>query len=172
MSEPVQPATAPSVSAPTATAAAMIAAARECLDTPFHHLGRQPGVAMDCVGLVLVALAAAGLHPVGPRTYSRHPDGRTLFRLMRGALGAEVEPGGAVEDTPGAVLGFAMRGQPCHVGVRTDWGLIHALAPRGRGDFLTKVQELNFDERWRKRCVAVWLVPGVGADVSGDGNRG
>ena len=38
----------------------MIAAARACLGTPFHHQGRMPGVGLDCIGLVIVALARCG----------------------------------------------------------------------------------------------------------------
>ena len=38
----------------------MIAAARACIGTPFHHQGRRPGAGLDCIGLIVIALRAAG----------------------------------------------------------------------------------------------------------------
>lgn len=39
----------------------LLTTARICLGTPWRHQGRLPGVALDCVGLILMPLRAHGL---------------------------------------------------------------------------------------------------------------
>ncbi|MDD5585633.1 MAG: hypothetical protein PHY92_01580, partial [Alphaproteobacteria bacterium] len=60
----------------------MIAAARACLGTPFHHQGRKPGVGLDCIGLIVVALQAAGYDVRDRFDYSPRPDGRSLVQAL------------------------------------------------------------------------------------------
>ncbi|MBK8745664.1 MAG: peptidase P60, partial [Propionivibrio sp.] len=40
--------------------AAILAAARACIGTPFVHQGRIPGLALDCAGLVVAVAQAIG----------------------------------------------------------------------------------------------------------------
>lgn len=42
---------------------AMVAAARRCVGTKWVHQGRQPGRALDCVGLLIEAVKGAGFDP-------------------------------------------------------------------------------------------------------------
>lgn len=130
----------------TNTATCMIAAARACLGTPFHHQGRAPGLGLDCIGLAIVAANAAEI-PVRDRTdYGRRPDGRSLI--------AALEEHGAVRvETiqPGDILVFRFDKQPQHVAMATGTDtMIHSFAPAG------KVVETNLGSVWRRRLSAVY----------------
>lgn len=50
--------------------AAIVEAARRLIGCPFRLHGRDPATGLDCVGLICVALAASGAHPVAPSGYS------------------------------------------------------------------------------------------------------
>ncbi len=45
-------------------------AARKFLDTPFRLHGREPGVGLDCVGLLIASLDAIGIKAAGPTGYA------------------------------------------------------------------------------------------------------
>lgn len=49
---------------------ALAAAAAALIDAPFRLQGRDPGLGLDCVGLVACALEAVGMSPVAPSGYS------------------------------------------------------------------------------------------------------
>lgn len=53
-------------------------AALSCIGTPVVHMGRQPGAALDCVGLVWAACRMAGLELAETPTYSAQVDEATL----------------------------------------------------------------------------------------------
>ena len=55
----------------------MIASARACIGTPFHHQGRAIGIGLDCIGLIVVALTAAGFSVRDRSDYGRRPDGKS-----------------------------------------------------------------------------------------------
>ena len=56
----------------------MIATARACAGTPFHDQGRAPGVGLDCIGLIVIAMRAAGFAVHDRTDYGRRPDGKSL----------------------------------------------------------------------------------------------
>ena len=69
----------------------VIAAARACIGTPFHHQGRTQGIGLDCIGLVIIALRARNI-AVNDRTdYGRRPDGKSLVEALS-AHGAKIVP--------------------------------------------------------------------------------
>lgn len=49
-----------------------VAAVRSYVGTPFSHRGRTPGVALDCAGVVVCALASGGIASPDIR-YGMHP---------------------------------------------------------------------------------------------------
>ena len=127
----------------------MIEAARACLHTPFHHQGRAPGVGLDCIGLVIVALRSAGRYVQDRTDYSRRPDGKSLVAALEahGAQRAE-----AIE--PGDVLLFRYDRQPQHVALATGPGtMIHSFAPAG------KVVETAIGDYWRRRLTGIYRFP-------------
>lgn len=127
-------------------AARMIAAARGCLGTPFHHQGRQPGAGLDCIGLVVVALRAVDV-PVRDRTdYARRPEGESLVAALRDHGAAPVP-----EIATGDVLLFRYDGHPQHAALATGADcMIHSFAPAG------KVVETVIGDYWRRRLSGVY----------------
>lgn len=127
----------------------MIGAARACLGTPFHHQGRAPHIGLDCIGLVIVALRAAG-YTVQDRTdYGRRPDGNSLVTALH-AHGAVV----CDSILPGDVLLFRYDQQPQHVALATTSdSMIHSFAPAG------KVVETNIGSYWQRRLTGIYRFP-------------
>lgn len=141
--------------------AEFIAAARAQVGVPFVHQGRKPGVALDCIGLVVHAATACGHPPEDFTRYGRQPNPRVLLDYIgrswdRKPEGAEPEPGDLVlfywRETD--------RGQrlPQHAGIVTSrrgrLGLVHAYddpSPKCR-----RVVEVGLDETWRARVHSVW----------------
>ncbi|MDD3029979.1 MAG: NlpC/P60 family protein [Alphaproteobacteria bacterium] len=124
----------------------MIAAARTCLGTPFHHQGRAPGVGLDCIGLVIVALKAAGLSVNDRTDYGRRPDGKSLIAALEAHGAAKVEPVQA-----GDILVFRYDRQPQHVALATGAEtMIHSFAPAGR------VVETSLGAYWKRRLTAAY----------------
>lgn len=126
--------------------ACMIAAARACLGTPFHHQGRASGAGLDCIGLIVMALRAAGFTVQDRTDYGRRPDGKSLV----GALEAH----GAVarnEIRAGDILLFRYDRQPQHAALATGPdSMIHSFAPAGA------VVETNIGAYWQRRLVGIY----------------
>lgn len=131
--------------------AVAVAAARDCMGIAWRHMGRQGlpwghDVGLDCIGLVMRAVVAAGRPVRDLAAYGRDPDG-TLLQRMDDHLGARVASYG-----PACVLAIRFGGQPRHVALLTEANtLIHCYDGGPR-----KVVEHVFDDAWRKRVVAGW----------------
>ena len=124
----------------------MIAAARACLGTPFHHQGRLPGQGLDCIGLVIIALRAAGFMVQDRQDYARWPEGEALAAALV-AHGAQA----LAIMQPGTVLLFMIAGQAQHVALATgETRMIHAYAPAG------KVVETDINSVWQRRLVGLY----------------
>jgi NlpC/P60 family putative phage cell wall peptidase len=124
----------------------MIVAARACLGTPFHHQGRASGIGLDCIGLVIIALTAAGI-PVRDHTdYGCRPDGKSLVAALIDH-GAE-----SVDDIQaGDVLLFRYDQQPQHAALATGSDMmIHSFAPAG------KVIETSIGDYWKRRLTGIY----------------
>ena len=124
----------------------MIAAARACLATPFHHQGRKPGTGLDCIGLVVVALRAAGLAVRDRIDYGRRPDGKSLTEALIAHGARQVG-----DIAAGDILLFRYDGQPQHAALATSAdAMIHSFAPAG------KVVETPIGSYWRRRLVGAF----------------
>jgi len=132
---------------------AIIAAARRCLGTPFHHQGRKPGTGIDCIGLIVIALRAAGLRVHDRTDYGRRPDGKSLV--------AALTSHGAVPVTnieAGDVLLFRYDNQPQHAALATGPdSMIHSFALAG------KVVETVIGDYWRRRLNGIYRFKNSGA---------
>lgn len=124
----------------------MIAAARDCLGTPFHHQGRAAHMGLDCIGLIVHAARAAGLDVQDTTDYGRTPDSARLVKAL--AQHGFREAGKIM---PGDVLVFRFNREPQHaaLAVSSD-AMIHAYAPMGR------VVEAGLGESWRRRLTGIY----------------
>lgn len=123
-----------------------IVAARRCLGTPFHHQGRQPNAGLDCIGLVIIALRAAGLAVQDQTNYSPRPDGVSLVQglIAHGATSVD-----AIQS--GDVLLFRYDHQPQHVALATGSDtMIHSFAPAGQ------VVETGIGAYWHRRLLGIY----------------
>lgn len=95
-------------------ASAIVAAARSFKGAKWRHRGRKPN-AVDCLGLVVLALRKAGLEVDDETMYGREP---WEDRLRRGAQARFGDPLEAEELEPGDVAIFRWEtGEPTHVGI-------------------------------------------------------
>jgi len=124
----------------------VIAAARGCLGTPFHHQGRMPGVGLDCIGLIVVALRQAGMEIQDNITYARQPSAAQLQQELDDHGFIRVE---AMQ--PGDILLFRFNRAPQHVALCTESNrMIHAYAPTG------KVVECGIGTSWQNRMCGIY----------------
>jgi len=121
----------------------IVNAARQWLETPFHHQGRSVH-GIDCIGLVVRVYTALGYPMRDDTRYPRIPDGR-----LERALDAQMQRTQAMQ--PGDVLLFRVGYEiPNHVGIYTGETVIHALIKNKR------VKEHRFDDRWKRRLAGIY----------------
>jgi cell wall-associated NlpC family hydrolase len=99
----------------------IIRVARTYIGTPFHHQGRLKGVGIDCVGLPVCVARELGIPLVDYTSYPRRPNGKTL----QDAIERNMDRLSLEEVGIGDLLVFKLVRFPCHVGFRTDLGVLH-----------------------------------------------
>jgi len=121
----------------------IVEVARTWLGVPFRHQGRNR-LGVDCGGLLICVGEEAGINVIHPDVYSMSPDPK----LIEVALLSNCDK---VSDMlPGDVLWFSFAGEPRHVGLATDIGVIHSWAKSG------KVVEHRLDSQWLSRLKGVY----------------
>lgn len=139
-----------------ATRKELIQAARDCLDTPFHHQGRLEGVGLDCAGLVVVAGAKVGIEVADMTGYARIPDGNALTDHCDAQADRVLLP----DAIPGDVILMTFDRDPQHLAIISDITdgcitVVHAwMQPK-------KVVENVLPEEWKRRIVAVYRLRGL-----------
>lgn len=128
-----------------------IAAARGLLGTRFRHQGRSMR-GLDCVGLCIVALAATGRPSFDAGAYSREPHKQGLRAALMRNLG---EPASKDSMQAGDVALMAFAGEPCHVGIVTNYpdggfALLHSYATN------KQVVEHRMDQVWLDRVTEIY----------------
>jgi cell wall-associated NlpC family hydrolase len=128
---------------------ASIAEARTFLGSKWRHRGRSK-YGIDCIGLVVIAMAAGGLLMRDRLDYSRTPHMDGLEREMLEHFGEPVE-----DLRAGDVVLMAWDGstEPSHVGLiaSNELGLtlIHSFSQ-------ISVTEHGIDDAWRRRIVRIY----------------
>ena len=128
----------------------LIAAARACLATPFHHQGRQPGVGLDCAGLLIVALRAVGIEALDLPAYGRRPHGGELETMLDAQPYLLRLPLNSMRD--GDVLLMRFFRDPQHLALYAGGTILHAYEAAGQ------VVEHRMDSRWAQRIVRVYRI--------------
>ena len=138
----------------------IVRTARSFIGTPFHHMGRLPGVGIDCAGVLVCAareldlVAAAFDVPA----YTPTPDGRAMLRwceeYMTQVSQADMRPGDAI------LLITDL--YPQHLGILGDYAhgglsIIHAANNANP----PRVIETRLMFSRSQRFVAAYALPGV-----------
>ncbi len=127
----------------------MVEAARAAVGTPFRHQGRTVGRGIDCAGLMLHAVSAAGIQVADQSGYSRLAGGRMLEAALDSQPGiAQVHD----DPRPGDILLMRFDGEPCHLAMLAGKTIIHAWA------ITRKVCEHGFTTEWQNRVVRVYRI--------------
>lgn len=133
------------------TRAAIIAAARRWVGTPYVHQGRARGAGVDCIGVVIGVAHELGLSAFDFRAYDRVPHEPTMRELLDEHMMRIPAP------RPGSVIALRFTRPMQHVGIVTDGGrFVHAYARRERC-IETQIGS------WTRRIVAVYDYRGVEA---------
>lgn len=127
----------------------IVAAVRACVGTRFRPQGRLPGLALDCVGVVLVAAKAAGIDMAAVPAYVMGGDREHEIDDALAAAGCF--PVG--EACAGDILVIVPALRRRHLAVVTPAGVVHAHAGLGR------VVEGPIDPAWK--IAGAWRLPGV-----------
>ena len=136
----------------------IVQAARQWLDTPYHHQARLKGVGCDCIGLVIGVARELALVPadfdIGG--YGRMPNGKKLMAMAAEHM-ARIEREAA---QPGDVIVVSFDAEPQHFGILGDYrhgglSIIHAASNTGR----VIETRLMFSEAMR--FVAAFELPGI-----------
>ena len=118
------------------------------LNTPFRFRGRTPGVALDCVGLVLTALGPIAETTVDCPSYSLRGDFRSVILSCFGKLPFHL----ISEDEPehdGDIILAAAGPSQLHLMVAANSGWVHAHAGLGRVVFTPIWPGWPIIHRWR-----------------------
>ena len=127
----------------------IVDAARACLGTPFRHQGRIPSKALDCAGLAVVSLRAAGVEVRDMSAYSSTPHDDKLMAIVSLQRGLRFV--GVDSMQPGDVLILKIGNEPSHIGIYTgNKQIIHAYEQAG------KVVEHRMDGAWHTKIVACY----------------
>lgn len=138
----------------------VVRVARDYIDTPWHHRGRVPGMALDCAGLIVCAareLALVGSDFDVP-DYTPVPDGHTMLEWCREYM----TPVQRQDMQPGDVIVLITDTHPQHLGILGDYrhgglSIIHA----ANNADPPRVIETRLMLSKRARYVASFLLPGM-----------
>lgn len=148
------------------TRADVVATARSYIGTPYHHMGRAPGMGLDCGGIIVCVGRELGIFApdfdVPP--YTRSPDAVTLLAWCRLYL-REID-----KDTmqPGDIIMLITDVYPQHLGILGRWeyggksaplSIIHST--NSRSVVPPRVIEMRLMFSRNQRFVAAFSFPGV-----------
>ena len=127
-----------------------VAEARSWIGTKWRHRGRTR-LGIDCIGLIVHAVAAGGIQMRDRRDYGREPWKDGLQRELQEHFG---DPVGDMQPGDVALMRWHNQDGPAHVGIIGDYchgglSLIHSYS-------LTSVCEHGIDDEWLARIVGVY----------------
>lgn len=149
----------------------VVRVARSFLGTPFHHQGRIPGRALDCIGLITCIARELGIPHYDDIRYAKRPQPGRLDEGLAASLCVKLDDLDQADH--GDILTFWCTGSklPQHVGVlatdRGRWTMIHTMNRGMRRVFKNRritglVIEHTMNDFWKDRIVGLWRYQGVG----------
>lgn len=134
----------------------IVAEARACIGTRFHHQGRQKAVGLDCVGLLVVIAQCLELPVKDCLDYDRRPAFGLLEKQLVLSGLVPIDP---VHLRHGDIALFGFDGPPQHVAVLAKalvgFSMVHAYMPARH------VVEHRLDHVWQDRILGGFRFPGV-----------
>ncbi len=131
------------------TADDLLAAARQCLGTPFRHQGRLVNVGLDCAGVAIRVAQAVGVEYLDVSGYGRTPaDGQ-----LESSLDAQpcLQQLASIDDRqPGDLLLMRFTAEPQHLAICAGQTIIHAYEHAGI------CCEHDLSPMWSARIVRVY----------------
>lgn len=138
------------------TADDIIAAARQCLGTPFKHQGRLLAFGLDCAGVAIHVARQLGVDAIDVSGYGRSPsNGQLEAALASQPSLQQIEP--IAGRQPGDVLLMRFETDPQHIAIFTGESIIHAYESVGA------CCEHRLSSAWARRIVRVYRFRGVSA---------
>lgn len=138
------------------TADDIIAAARQCIGTPFRHQGRLPGVGLDCAGVAVHVACSLGYQVADVPAYGRTPSSGQLEAQLAAQPYLERLPNIAARQ-PGDLLLMRFAADPQHLAICAGDTIIHAYEAVGM------CCEHRLSSMWRARIVRLYRFVGVDA---------
>lgn len=140
------------------TADEIIAAASECLETPFVHQGRVIGLGLDCAGVLAHCFESMGLPYVDQNGYGRSPFDGQLEKSLD--LQPSLRRISNAEASAGDVLLMRIKTSPQHIAihagqVRGHDYIIHGSSEHG------KVCMHRLCDVWGSRVMRVYRFEGI-----------
>lgn len=132
----------------------IIAAARQCLETPFRHQGRMLSFGLDCAGVVIHVCRTLGIDAVDAVGYGRTPHDNQLQTTLD-AQPVLVRVPDIADRQPGDLLLMRFATDPQHLAIFAGSTIIHAHEASG------KVVEHGLSPVWASRIVAAYRFRGV-----------
>lgn len=123
----------------------VVDAARCWIGTPFVYQGRQKGVGVDCVGVVVGVAESLGFAVQDQKGYSRTPSAILTRQLNEQAVRVSQQ-----DMQPGDILHLSMGGDPQHVAIYTGTSIIHSYESVG------KCVEHGLNSQWSRRIRGVY----------------
>ena len=135
------------------TADEIIAAARECLDTPFRHQGRLIGIGIDCAGVAIHVAQSIGAECFDVDGYGTVPANGELER----ALDAQpcLQQVDLADRQAGDLLLMRFAAEPQHLAICAGDTIVHAYEAVG------KCCEHRLSSVWESRIVRVYRFEGI-----------
>ena len=134
--------------------------ARSYIGTPFHHMGRLPGVGLDCVGVLICCARELGLVTPGfdIPAYTPTPDGTTMLAWAKEYM----TPLSREAMSPRNVILLITDTEPQHLAILGDYlhgglSIIHA----ANSAKPPRVIETRLMFSRVQRFVAVYALPGM-----------
>lgn len=125
----------------------IVQTARKYTGVSFQHLGRTTR-GLDCVGLIVRVANDLDLSSYDYKAYTQEPNFNQFRKAFREC--PDIERIAKKEMRAGDIVLIALPSFPCHAGILTERGIIHALAARGR------VCEHRLSVDWKRRIREVY----------------
>lgn len=127
---------------------AIIAAARQCIGTPFRHQGRLPGEGIDCAGVALHIAAQIGVRTFDVPGYGRTP----VNGLLEQSMDAQpcLQRQALADRQAGDLLLMRFASDPQHIAICAGGTIVHAYESAGQ------CCEHDLSSLWEGRIVRVY----------------